>query len=487
VTRNYIILALLIALMASPALGVDVMKGGLRSGIVTIQPGLIQKSLAPDLVVVEVVPGIPVYGDSSSEASLPLKVTVKNQGAATSESFKISVDVTSAEGRYVRPFTVPGQADIWYPRQDGLGAGESATFEGTLYLGLPGGPSLAGQTLILDVMVDSCSGDEFQPEYCRVQESYETNNNMQSTVRMPLARAGIITPPPSEIIQIVDVPSGIKKIETPQLEGITGGLRPMLPMQLPFYFADGMDPVGSVYRVESLIAPGTPIYTRTSGQIYSFTFHPAIPQKLYFVNANDVSIFRAVEISSGTWGAEEVVLSRDTYVRDLAFRFNEAGELRLYFSEATGAGGNGMIYEVMGDGSAVPFYEVDLSTVGGFWAGDFAFDDAGNLYLSSGNRIPAMIYKVTMSGGSPTGAPVEIYRNDREPIAGMVVKDNSIYYANWGDKVYRLSLATGSRSVYTDSSRGWISDVGFRNVAWTTTPPLPSGFPTITSVSEGLF
>lgn len=484
-TRNYIVLALLIVLMASPALGVDVMKGGLRSGIVTIQPGLIQKSLASDLVVVEVVPGIPVYGDSASEASLPLKVTVKNQGAATSESFKISVDVTSAEGRYVRPFTVPGQADIWYPRQDGLGAGESATFEGTLYLGVPGGPSLAGQTLTLDVMVDSCSGDEFQPEYCRVQESDETNNNMQSAVRMPLATTA--TRPPSGNIPMRNVSSGIKKIETPQLEGITGGLRPVLPMQLPLYFADGMDPVGSVYRVDSLIAPGTPIYTRTSGQIYSFTFHPAIPQKLYFVNANDVSIFRAVEISSGTWGAEEVVLSRDTYVRDLAFRFNEAGELRLYFSEATGAGGNGMIYEVLGDGSAVPFYEVDLSTVGGFWAGNFAFDDAGNLYLSSGNSIPAMIYKVTTSGGSPVGAPVEIYRDDREAIAGMVVKDNSIYYANWGDKVYRLSLATMARSVYTDESRGWISDVGFRNVSWTTAPPLPSGFPAVTSISEGLY
>lgn len=485
--RNSIILAFLIALMAAPAFSVDVMKGDLRSGIVTIQPGLVQKSLAPDLVVVEVVPGTPVYGNSSSEASLPLEVTIKNQGAATSESFKISVDVTSADGRYVRPFTVPGQTDTWYPRQDGLGAGESATFDGTLYLGVPGGPSLAGQTLTLDVTVDSCSGDEFQPDYCRVQESDETNNNMQSTVRMPLAQARTITPPPSEMIKIVNVPSGIKKIETPPLQEVPGGLRPMQPMQLPFYFADGMDPIGSVYRVDSLTAPGTPIYTRTSDRLYSFTFHPAIPQKLYFVNANDVKIFRTVEISPGTWGPVEEVLSWDTYVRDLAFRFNETGSLRLYFSEATGAGGNGMIYEVMGDGSAVPFYEVDLSTVGGFWAGDFAFDDAGNLYLSSGNSIPAMIYKVTMSGGSPTGDPVEIYRDDREAIAGMVVKDNSVYYANWGSKVYRLSLATMARSVYTDDSRGWISDVGFRNAASTTTPPLPSGFPTLASISEGLY
>jgi hypothetical protein len=282
----------------------------------------------------------------------------------------------------------------------------------------------------------------------------------------------------SGIMTLQPGPIEINKLESPQLEtatgvssGITGRARPVPSMQLPFYFADGMDPVGSVYRVDSLTAPGTPIYTRSSGRIYTFAFHPDIPQKLYFVNANDVKIYRVLEISPGTWGTEEVVLSRNTYIRDLAFRFNQAGDLRLYFSEATGAGGNGKIYEVMGDGSVVPFYGVDLSTVDGYWAGDFAFDDAGNLYLSSGNRRPAMIYKVTMTVGSPAGAPVEIYRDDNEPIAGMVVKDNSIYYANWGTKVYHLNLASMSRSVYTDSSREWISDVGFRSEAATTAPP----------------
>jgi hypothetical protein len=299
----------------------------------------------------------------------------------------------------------------------------------------------------------------------------------------------------SEIMTLQPGLSGINQIETPQLEaatggssGVSGGESPQPRMQLPLYFADGRDPIGSVYRVDYLNAPGTPIYTRSAGQIYTFAFHPDLPQKLYFVNANDIKIYRVLEISPGTWGTEEVVLSRNTYIKDLAFRFNQAGDLRLYFSEATGAGGNGRIYEVMGDGSAVPFYEVALSTVGGYWAGDFAFDDAGNLYLSSGNRRPAMIYKVTMSAGSPVGAPVEIYRDDKEPIAGMVVKDNFIYYANWETKVYRLNLASMSRSVYTDSSRGWISDVGFRNLGSTTAPPLP-GFLPITSVSEskGLF
>jgi len=265
----------------------------------------------------------------------------------------------------------------------------------------------------------------------------------------------------------VEVSGGTKEIISESNKVTVTVTQDTVPMQFPFYFADGRDPVGSVYRVESLTAPGTPIYTRPAEQLYSFAFHPANPEELYFVNANDDRVFRVVETSPGTWGPEEEVLSWNTYIRDLALRIDE-GVLKGYFSEATGADGNGMIYEVVpegGDSSPSPFYEVQLPTVNGFWAGDFAFDDAGNLYLSSGNHIPARIYKVTMSGGLPTGDPVEIYRNDREPIAGMVVKDNSIYYANWGDKVYCLNLATLSRSVYTDSSRGWISDVGFRNAA----------------------
>jgi hypothetical protein len=87
--------------------------------------------------------------------------------------------------RFVRPFTVAGQSDIWYPWQSGLGSGEEVTFSGNLQIGVPGGDSLYGQSATIIALADSCSGDEFMPDYCRVEESLENNNDNQITVQLP--------------------------------------------------------------------------------------------------------------------------------------------------------------------------------------------------------------------------------------------------------------------------------------------------------------
>ncbi|MEA1865909.1 MAG: hypothetical protein U9N46_12125, partial [Euryarchaeota archaeon] len=132
------------------------------------------------------------------------------------------------------------------------------------------------------------------------------------------------------------------------------------------------------------------------------------------------------------------------------------GELGLYFSEATGAGGNGKIYKIV-DGKASLYYEVKLADVGGFWGGDFAFDDKGNLYLSSGNRIPASIYKVE------GGRVEEIFKDEKESIKGFVYQDGALYCANWQTKIYRLDISTKERTVvYSNTKRTWLSDVDFR-------------------------
>ncbi len=166
-------------------------------------------------------------------------------------------------------------------------------------------------------------------------------------------------------------------------------------------------------------------------------------------------IYRTHQISSG-WAPEEVVYTHTTYIRDIAFAFDSNGELGLYFSEATGAGGDGKIYRIE-DGYATPYYDVKLADVDGSWAGDFAFDAESNLYLSSGNRVPARIYKV--DDGTVEG----IYKDDKEPIKGLVCEDGVLYYANWRTKIYRLDPDTGERTVvYSNPEREWLSDVGFR-------------------------
>jgi hypothetical protein len=245
----------------------------------------------------------------------------------------------------------------------------------------------------------------------------------------------------------------------------------------PIYYADGGESLGSVYYADTASAPDDIIYTRPSGRLYSFTFHPGIPEKLYYANSNQNNIYMTAETGSG-WSAETTVFTHTTYVRDIAFAFDQNDEIGLYFSEATGAGGDGKIYRLDSGGSAVPFYTVRLSDVGGFWAGDFAFDYDGNLYLSSGNRVPASIYKVT----SGTGAVTKIFDSKTGSIAGLVYRNGYLYYADWRQNIYRLDLSSGTSTVYyTNPSRTWLSDVGFRERADTagSRPTVGSYIPSI--------
>ncbi len=138
----------------------------------------------PDLTVTGTATGTPSFIDPS-EATLPLTVTITVLlGDATGTRFKLSVDVIDSSGRFVKPFTVPG-GDRWYPWKTGLARGATHSFRGTLYIGIPGGSSLHGQRITIIPRVDSCSGDEFMPDYCRVRESNEANNENRRSVTLP--------------------------------------------------------------------------------------------------------------------------------------------------------------------------------------------------------------------------------------------------------------------------------------------------------------
>ncbi|HQF17251.1 MAG TPA: hypothetical protein PLI05_09310 [Methanotrichaceae archaeon] len=228
-----------------------------------------------------------------------------------------------------------------------------------------------------------------------------------------------------------------------------------------FFFTDARENPGKVYS--SNMSGGESVYfARPSGNIYSFAFHPYVPEKLYYVNANDNKIYLAARIPDGPWTAiDQVAYTHRTYIRDLEY-FPGSGprDLRVYFSEATGAGGDGKIYYLAPGGTATLDYTVRLSDVDGFWAGYFIHDSNGNLYLSSGNRIPASIYKV--SGGTVS----RIYTSNSAPITGMVYQDGCIYYANWGTEIHRLDLSTLVDTVVrSQPGHSWISDVGLRGVS----------------------
>jgi hypothetical protein len=233
------------------------------------------------------------------------------------------------------------------------------------------------------------------------------------------------------------------------------------PTRETIYFSDARESPGSIYRYDLATGSEDIIYTRSRGKIHSFRFHPGA-LKLYFVNANENNIYQVSFTPTGP-SAEEVVYTHGTYIRDIAFVHDEEGqhpgnpaaEWHIYFSEAWGAGRNGKIYRINDDGSITLFYEVNLADVDGFWAGDFAFSPDGTLYLSSGNRVPASIYRVS-------GRSVKRVFTDRvAPIKGFVFTSSDIvYYANWRSEIHRLDLRTGERMpVYTNPRRGWLSDV----------------------------
>jgi len=131
--------------------------------------------LGPDLQITEFEVGDPpLTPNIEGYYEVPVTMVVKNTGGQAAGEFKSAVYYTTEEDQtFVAAFTVEGQTNHWYPHTDGpLAAGAEVEFEG--HVSLPG--SLAGTTVVLQGEADSTSGDEFIPDYGRVQETNEDNN-----------------------------------------------------------------------------------------------------------------------------------------------------------------------------------------------------------------------------------------------------------------------------------------------------------------------
>lgn len=183
------------------------------------------------------------------------------------------------------------------------------------------------------------------------------------------------------------------------------------------------------------------MFQAPSGRIYNAAIGP--DGALYYSDSNTPSLMRA----TGTHAT--LIYNHSTYLRDIAF--DPQG--RLYFSEATGAGGDGRIYRLT-DGVASVFFNVSLAAVNGFWAGHFAFAPDGRLYLSTGNRSSSHLYRVD------AGTPVSIYDAPAgESIAGFAFDAaGNIFYADWFHRIYRLT-PSNMRTTVLDNGGRRFSDV----------------------------
>jgi hypothetical protein len=135
----------------------------------------------PDVVVSRFETTGPATVRADGVVEVPVRATVRNQGAAPAGRFKLSAEFTQPPSpvAYGVAFTVPGQSSIWYPWTSGpLAPGAEQTFRGKL------GFVRGGRVVSVWVLADGCAGDEFMPDECRVDESNEANNQ---SVAIPVA------------------------------------------------------------------------------------------------------------------------------------------------------------------------------------------------------------------------------------------------------------------------------------------------------------
>ena len=227
------------------------------------------------------------------------------------------------------------------------------------------------------------------------------------------------------------------------------------PSQTLYYIVDVAETPGAVYRIENREPDADDFFKRPSGSISSIALCNG---QLYFCSDNDRRIYQRTGKQQ-----ERVVFEYTTYIRDVAVDPNG----NLYFSVASGPKGDGRIYQltpsvnnleddgrfsIATDSQSRPV-QVRLSTVDKFWEGDFTFDEQSNLYLSSGNHIPAFIYRVPKNPNGVHGRPQKVYRDSQGAIKGIAMpniqsntRQDFIYYADWRQTIYKLNIRDSRRS-----------------------------------------
>ena len=133
----------------------------------TSTPGL------PDLVVTKMFVTESVFEIRDTNFLVPVVLTIENQGDEPADIFKIAAFFTDEDGTFLAPFSVTEEFDSsYYFTEEPLEPGDVITLEGFVLV-----PTrLDGQTVDLSAFADSCAGEEFMPEYCRIEESNEDNN-----------------------------------------------------------------------------------------------------------------------------------------------------------------------------------------------------------------------------------------------------------------------------------------------------------------------
>ena len=134
----------------------------------------------PDLIVTALRTGTP-----TSAGVVPVKASIKNNGAGCATPFRIEGQEWLYSGLIAARLDVDPSPDVDASgfTLRSIAPGETLTISGRITV-----PVFAhNEYAVFNILVDGCAyvGDEFFPTHCRVAESNEDNNFAQAIVKVP--------------------------------------------------------------------------------------------------------------------------------------------------------------------------------------------------------------------------------------------------------------------------------------------------------------
>jgi hypothetical protein len=239
-------------------------------------------------------------------------------------------------------------------------------------------------------------------------------------------------------------------------------VKPQLPENV-YVVAQGLK-VGIILRIEKNNEVLVGIHQEP---ITSICITGPLAKNLYFLNASGKHIWSATlfpadpaHILNTEMVGPNPKYEDIDYVRCVRTNYG----FRPCFSTAYGAKKEGASIKLLTPGGAVGETDViDITQIGGFWAGDFVFGpDTKTLYLSNGNIKSAGLWVARLFSG-----PYERIYQEEGPILGFCLiknpKDNSpisILFTNGTGSIKRLDLATKTAEVvYTSPNNYKFCDI----------------------------
>ena len=121
--------------------------------------------------------------DEETQYGMPIEILIANKGTKASGRFKVSAEHIQSGSRHTIQLKNKKGENGWYIWHDAPIQATTKTVRLTAYMDWNG--LLSGFQEFV-ITVDSCIGDEFMPNYCRVDESNEKNNEYPFQNVLPL-------------------------------------------------------------------------------------------------------------------------------------------------------------------------------------------------------------------------------------------------------------------------------------------------------------